>query len=191
MRVLTLLVRTNWRMVGAALFAIGILHILATFTAPRLATAPAYARLSAKLPVNTMVVLPPLAPRAQPLPFLPADGRYAMCRFDTSNGPVSVTASLPGPGWTLAVYSKDGENLHAVVARPGRATDVSLQLLASDDRFVGLSPLASGRAGLESTALPVAARQGIIVIRSPDQGSVLAPINESALRKVVCAARAS
>lgn len=173
----------------AALFAVLILHVLTTLAAPRLAPSPAYARLASVLQPNAMQVLPPIAPGAQPLPFMGADARYALCRFDATKGPVSITASLLGAGWSLSLYTDKGDNIYTSVAQPGRLTEVSLQISTVDDRFTGLTPEAAGGEVKADRSLSLSAKRGIAILRAPDQGQAYRGINEATLKRSVCAAR--
>jgi len=181
--------RVRLRVITAGVFAILILHILATLAAPRLAPSPAYSRLVPLLPVNSMLVLPPIGPGAQPLPFMGPDARYAMCRFDTTKSPVTLTASLPGAGWSLALFSDKGDNFYTAVAQPGRRTEVSLVLALTDERFAGLTPEAAGRKITEDRYLTLAAKRGVAVLRAPDQGLAYRAINEAELKRGVCASK--
>lgn len=179
--------RINWRMVLAGCCAVGVLHILAVFTEPQLARSSAYERLTPKLPLNEMVILPPVTAEAQPLPFMAPDARYAMCRFTTDSGPVAVNAVLLGPGWLATVYNENGESLNTTVAVPERLqTVVALRLMPSDDRFMGLTPQARGKAARQTTALPVGARNGLVVVRAPNQGPAFSEAQEAALLQASC-----
>ena len=179
--------KINWRMVLAGFCAVGMLHILAVFTEPHLARSNAYARLSPTLPLNQMIVIPPITSKAQPLPFLGPDARYAMCRFTTANGPIAVNAVLLGAGWVATVYSEDGESLNTTVAVPERPeTIVALRLMPSDDRFMGLTPQAKGQLAKATTALPVGAKNGIVVVRAPSRGPAFADLQEAALLQASC-----
>ncbi|MCH9765892.1 MAG: hypothetical protein K0U34_07875 [Alphaproteobacteria bacterium] len=184
---LKILRNTNWRMVLAGVCAVGMLHIIAVFTEPRLAQSNAYARLAPNLPLNKMVVMPPITSDNQPLPFLSPDARYAVCRFITAYGPVAFNAVLLGPGWLATVYSEDGASLNTTVAVPERnQTIVALRLVPSDDRFMGLTPQAAGRSAKSTTALPVGAKSGIIVVRAPNRGPAFADLHEAALLQASC-----
>ena len=177
----------NWRVVCAGFFAIGALHLLAVFTEPYAARSHAYARLESQLPLNRMVMLPPLTAESQLLPFQSPDARYAMCRFTTAKGPVAVKATLLGPGWALTVYSETGESLNTTLAALDRPrTEVALRLMPSDERFMGLTPQARGERTRATAALPVGARSGLIVIRAPDRGSAFRDLHDAALLQASC-----
>lgn len=177
----------KWRVVVAALLSVGILHILATLATPSLTATSAYALLKPKLPANKMVVIEPLAPDKQPLPFLAADARYAMCRFDMAKGPVSVNATLPDVGWSLALYTPQGDNFYVATGSQGQRSDLSVLLVTSDDRFMGITPEARGLPADRIASLPVAARQGLAVVRAPDRGLAFKAMTEAMLKLANCA----
>lgn len=190
----------NVPMVAAALFASAILHILATFATPVLTPSSAYDRLARTLPVNTMQLLPEVAPGAQPLPFLSPDARYAVCHFDTSDGAVMLTAVLPEPGWALQLYTPEGEAFFTSVGMPARRTDVSLLIVPGDDVWrLGARPtgLATGLMGRGSATVAVAqdatltipANEGVAVLRAPDQGEAFRNRALAELGRARCSAR--
>jgi uncharacterized membrane protein len=181
--------RMQFRVIALALFAVLILHILATLAAPRLAPSTAYSRLADLLPVNSMQILPPIAPGAQPLPFMGPDSRYAMCRFDSTKGPVQISAILPGAGWSLSLFTDKGDSLYTSVAQPGRRTEISLVLVTSDEKFAGLTPEASGQSVKEDRSLSLPAKRGIAILRAPDQGLAYKALNEAELKRSLCGVR--
>lgn len=181
--------RVQFRVIALALFAVLILHILATLAAPRLAPSTAYSRLADLLPVNSMQILPPIAPGAQPLPFMGPDSRYAMCRFDSTKGPVQISAILPGAGWSLSLFTDKGDSLYTSVAQPGRRTEISLVLVTSDEKFAGLTPEAAGLSVKEDRSLSLPAKRGIAILRAPDQGLAYKAMNEVELKRSLCGVR--
>lgn len=190
-RFLSMLPRINLRLAAAAVCAVIILHIIATLAAPEIAPSRAYELLSKDLPLNSMQVLPPITPATQRLPFMAPDARYALCRFDTKDGAVTLTATLPGPGWIVALYSTTGDNFFTSVAQPGRRTDVSLLLVSSDERFRGLTPEAKGASSApESPMLTVPAQAGVALIRAPEQGQAYRARNLAELKRARCGFRA-
>jgi len=191
MKIFNPLRNANWQLILAAPVAAGILHICATFAAPYLTAASAYSRLAPGLPVNRMQLLPVAAAGAEPLPFASPDARYAMCRFNTSAGPVDVSATLPPDlGWTLTVVTPEGDNIYATASVPSRPTPVSLVLVPSDDAFLGVTMEARGIANSATPPTAVAATRGIIVVRGPDKGFAYQHHVETVLRDAKCTARA-
>lgn len=184
--VLAQLRRIDLRLVIAALFAIAVLHIATVFTAPSLAMSSAWDRLAPALKANTMIVFPPVTPDAQPLPYLAPDARIAMCLFDTRQGPVALTASLPAPGWSLTLYDKNGLAIYTAAGRPDRPTAVSLLLVPDDDRFMGLTPEAQGLRSPRQNQLRVQALRGLAVLRAPDAGFAYRAHTDAELSAAAC-----
>lgn len=176
----------KWRLVVAALLSVGILHILATLATPSLSTGSAFARLKAELPANRMLVLPPPSPDKQVLPFLAADARYAMCRFDMAKGPVAVAATLPDAGWSLALYTPQGDNFYVATGTEGQRSDLSVLLVSSDERFMGLTPEARGIPADRMATVAVGARQGLAIVRGPDRGFAFTAMTEAVLKLASC-----
>jgi uncharacterized membrane protein len=193
MNIRSLAKRFNWRLVAAAFFAVAILHIIATLSTPSLTPSTGYERLAGDLPVNKMQILPPVSPEAQPLPFMGTDARYAVCRFDTEDGAVALNATLPDPGWILALYSPEGDNFFSSVAQPGRRRDVSLLLVPFDERFRGTAgettPSSAPTADSRDPTLTVPARRGIAIIRAPEQGEAYKVRNLAELKRARCTYR--
>ena len=178
--------RIDFRHVLAALFAIAILHVITTFTAPSMALSSAWARLAPALKPNTMVVLPAVTPDAQPLPFTAPDFKVAVCMFDTRRGPVAISASLPSAGWNLTLYDPKGTAIHSATGRPDRATPVALLLVPDDDRFMGLTPEAQGLRSPQQAELRIQARKGLAILRAPDMGYAYRARIDAELARASC-----
>lgn len=180
----------NVSLVAAALFASGILHIVATLATPALTPTSGYDRLAHGLPVNAMKVLPDIAPATQVLPFMAPDARYAVCRFDTKDGAVSLTGVLPEPGWMVALYAPNGDNFFTSSATPGRRTDVSLLLVPGDENWRPATDLAPTAAVTADSTLTIPANKGLAVFRAPDRGEAYAMRQMAELKRARCQYRA-
>ncbi len=175
------------RFFAILLCAAGAIHIISTLGAMGDTSRSAYSLLASALPANTMTILPPVKPGRQYLPFMSTDARYAVCPFDTTKGPVSVSAELPDHGWTIGIFHRDGSSAYFAAAPVGRITQIALTLVPADDRFMGLTPEARGHMSTADAPLTVAAREGLVVVRAPDKGLSYAATSEAALAKVLCA----
>lgn len=180
----------NPRSVLAAVMAAAMLHICATLLAPALTGQTAFDRLTPGLPLHRMTVLPPVGPGAQPLPFMGADSRYALCRFDTSRGVVNIHAVLPDAGWSLALNSPEGDNFFTSIGSPDSRTELDVRLVPSGDRFLGLSPEAVGAPRDAELPIAVTAQTGIAVIRAPDKGLAYRAEIERDLKRSACSLEA-
>jgi hypothetical protein len=164
------ILKPDGRMIGAGLCAIGALHVFLVFAMQVMTPTLAPERLTAGVNLHEMVLLPPVKPGTERLPFQSPGARYAVCRFDTGKTDVAIRALLPEPGWFLALYSNEGENFYVAVGQPGRKISVALQLVPNDGRFTGLTPQAKGMDALNESALKVPAKDGIVVLAAPDRG---------------------
>lgn len=182
--------RLNGRFLLVLLVVAAIVHIVSTFAALNDTSQSAFTRMARTLPANKFVILPAVDPAHQPLPFLSPDARYAMCHFDTANGPVAVYAQLPDHGWTIGVYRPDGSSAYFAAAPPGRFTQINLNIGPADNRFLGLTPEAKGKINSGQAPLTVTAKEGLIVVRAPDRGLAYAAEDEQGLTKSACAPKA-
>jgi hypothetical protein len=165
------LARLPWRWFVLLPLIAAASHIVATFLSMGDNTGRAHQKLAAGLPANTMSVIAPVTPNAQPLPYLAPDARYAMCPFSTEEGPLAVNAVLPDLGWTLGVYHADGSGAYFAAGTQGRVTTIAVTVVPDDTRFMGLTPQARGLGIDASPQLAVGAKSGVIVVRAPDRGA--------------------
>lgn len=185
-RLLARITSINIPLAAAALFAAAILHILATLATPHLIPTSGFGRLAGDLPENTMQILPAVAPDTQPLPFFAPDARYAICRFDTRGGAVSLSAVLPEPGWVLALFSPAGDNFFTSVAAPDRRADVSILLVPGDDTWRLGAQQQPGIAVTQTATLTIPANEGIALIRAPDRGEAYRARAMAELKRAQC-----
>lgn len=162
-------------------------HIISVLAAMRDTSRSSYARLEPALPANTMTIMPAITPGAQILPFMNADARYALCHFDSRNGPVAVKAELMDLGWTIGIFNKDGSSAYFAAAPAGRNTRISLIIVPGDDRFMGLSPEAQGKISAAEAPLTVTSKEGLVVVRAPDKGLSYASEAKAGLARASCA----
>ena len=177
--------RVSWQWMSVSLVAGGMIHILATLVVPKMTTASAWHRLSARLPVNRMVVLPPATAGNQALPYMGPDTRVAICRYDLSQGPLVVSVTLPDKGWSLGLYSPDGDNFFAVPAQEQRIAEVKFTLRPPAERLLGIFNW--GR-GVDATISEVVVPriEGLVVIRAPLRGRVYQSEAEAVLARASC-----
>ena len=180
----------QWRHLLLFPVSIAIVHLIATFLAMSDTRSSAYRRLAPVLPPNAMKILPPVTAGQQPLPFLGADARYAMCRFSSRQGPVNLKAVLPDRGWTLGVYNPDGSTAYFAAGAASHPATVAISIVPGDDRFLGLSPQALGKPAAANPQVQVAARDGLVVVRAPDRGASYRQADEDVLAKASCSAAA-
>ncbi len=174
----------GWGTVLLSLIGAGIVHLLATLSVPLLAGGAVNA-LRASLPANTMKLLPRQAPGAHTLPFLSPDMGYAMCRYDLAALPVAVRAVLPDAGWSVALYTPQGDNFYAVPANETKRTDVAFVIVPASDRLFNITP-GVRRADVDAAQVTSPQREGLVVVRGPRRGLAYDAEMTAALALATC-----
>ena len=176
----------SWQAVLVALVSGGIIHIVATLVIPMFATAGGAKRLADTLPVNRMQVLPNTTAEYQPVPFVGPDVRLAVCRYDVTQGPVDISATLPDKGWSIGIYTLQGDNYYVIPAADFRQSDVSLQLIPQTEKLLGFFNF-SRSVEANASQIPVLQPQGLIVVRAPMRGRAYQAETEAFLQRAQCA----
>jgi uncharacterized membrane protein len=168
-----------------ALLAGGIIHIATTFAITSLGTGSAFRQLRAALPVNELVVLPAQSPTTQLLPFLAPDMLYAICRYDLSAGGLEVTAMLPEAGWSLALYTRQGDNFYAAPGQSLRPVPVAFLLSQASDRLVNITP-GVRKSDVDIGQVTSPDREGLVVVRAPLKGLAFEAATRAELTRAAC-----
>jgi uncharacterized membrane protein len=169
-----------------ALLTAGIVHIATTFSITALGTGSAHRALKSVLPANELVVLPAQAPGAQVLPFLAPDVLYAFCRFDLSRGPVEIFARLPEVGWSLALYTRQGDNFYATPGQKAGPVTSQFVLAPATDRLINLAP-GVRKNDVDLTQVTSPDQEGLLLIRAPVKGVAFEEATKAQLRQAKCA----
>lgn len=180
--------KIHWRTAIGALLLAGIVHVTATLAVPLLGPGVAYQKLRELLPANTMVVVPPLRPGKQLLPFLMPDAYYGICRYSLADGPITVTAPLTDLGWTLSAHTPHGDNFYVIPGQQQRTTDLSLVVVPAAEKSGDLIPAVTRRAPAASEdQIASPSEEGLIIIRAPLKGQAWKGEAEATLARAKCA----
>jgi uncharacterized membrane protein len=168
-----------------ALLTAGIVHIATTFAITALGTGSAYRTLRSVLPANELVVLPAQVPGAQALPFLSPDMLYAFCRFDLARGAIEISARLPEAGWSLALYTRTGDNFYATPGQKNSPVLSQFVLAPATDRLINLTPgVRKNDVDLSQVTSPD--MEGLLVIRAPLKGVAFDEAVKAELKQAKC-----
>jgi len=153
-----------WLMAGLLLGA--TIHLITILTLPYLSEHKAWDRISAKYPINTMAVLPPITPDSQPLPFMAPDIRYALCRYNIKDRPIKVHANLLNEMWSVAIFNRQGDNVYTLSGENLRSSnvDIKISLIENDALNLGIRPNTAIDPGIP---VKVSNAQGLIMVRAP------------------------
>ena len=168
----------------------GLIHVVAVLTLPMLAPRDAHARLAALGPANKMIQLPRPAPGRQVMPLMAPDVRYAVCRYDLSQGPVRLKARIADGNWLIAFYTPLGENYYTVVGGDLKRPDVDL-IVAMEDQPVAEVGVDSPEAFDNVVVVSSPVVEGIALVRAPLTGQSRSAEAERALKATYCGAHKS
>jgi uncharacterized membrane protein len=103
--------------IAGCLFVAGVVHIVSIFAMPHLAPQDAFARISALGQPHVMTLLPPTTPTSL-APFDDPALAQGICRFDLSQGPVRLRATLPPDALTLmSFHGRHGQIFYSMTDR--------------------------------------------------------------------------
>ena len=163
----------------------GLIHIVAVLTLPALAPKNAQARLAALGPANTMIELPAAAPGRQAMPMMAPDVRYAFCRFDLTNGPIRLSATIADDLWLIGLYTAEGDNFYAVAGADLKKRDVQFVIVAPD-QTVEEAGVNSPETSEEILVVNSPVTEEIAMIRAPLKGPSRAERADEALKTTSC-----
>ena len=163
----------------------GLIHIVAVLTLPILAPKNAHARLATLGPANTIIELPAAAPGRQVMPMMAPDVRYAFCRFDLTNGPVRLKASVADDLWLIALYTPEGDNFYSVAGADMKRAQIDLVITAAD-QTIEEAGVDAPETSDEVVVVNSPVTEGIALIRAPLVGPSRAAQAEHALKTTFC-----
>jgi len=103
--------------IAGCLVVAGVVHIASIFAMPQLAPRDAYARMSAAAPLHRQTLLPATAPGAGG-PFDDPAFAQGVCRYDLSQGPVRMRATLPPDALMLiSFHGRQGQIYYSMTDR--------------------------------------------------------------------------
>jgi uncharacterized membrane protein len=162
----------------------GVLHIVSLLAVPVLAPRDAYTRLESLSPnVNAATLLEP-SDVASTLPFLDPTFIYVVCRFDVSEGPVSVQVPLASHYVSMSFHGRDGVAFFSLNDRSALGTLLDVEMRDESDEASKALPLGAGTISVSSPG-----PSGFVLARAfAPSPSAVKSIKEE-LRKTVCRPR--
>ena len=157
---------------------------------PYVSKGNAWSRLEDTTKLNELAIVPQSGARANPITFMAPDVRYAICRYDLSNGPLQLRAPLPNDLWSVALYSRYGENYYLISGRDVQSKAVNLLVVIDktidNEKQKEQNLAATGNAALREITISAPAKTGIIIIRAPIPKPAFAPEVSNLLEQAFC-----
>lgn len=177
--------KLSWLALPIALVLAGFIHVAAVLGLPYLAPRSAWERLSALGEPNEMVILPAAAPEHQSLPMMAPDVRYAVCRFDISEGPVRLSTQILDDFWVIAFYTPGGQNFYTISGGELKRNKIEIVISTKKEAIFEIGAnILDDIDDLIVVASPQ--REGIVMIRAPLSGPSYALRTELALKRGTC-----
>lgn len=165
-------------------------HICIVLFMPHLSYGNAWSRLEQYVPVNKLELLTLSDSSPPPLPFMAPDVRYATCRYDLTEGPVQLHTPLPSDIWSIALYTRIGENFYLLSGQDVQSRAVNLLVVmdknASSEKNDEPQDLNIGTREVYEVTVSSPDNTGIIVIRAPVPNSAYAGEIEALLKEAHC-----
>lgn len=162
----------------------GLLHILGVLALPYLSSQTAWKRLGDIAEANTMVRL--AGETSNPLlPMMAPDIRYAVCRFDLTEGPVRLKTPTESDLWLIALYTPSGQNFYAVTAQDLVRPQFNL-IIATENQTVIEEGVDAPVEADQVAIVRSPTLEGLAVIRAPLNGRSEAHRAELALASSYC-----
>jgi uncharacterized membrane protein len=152
------------------------IHICIILLLPHYSQGDAWSRLENISRPNQLAILPSAGAgktspdsRREPLAFMAPDVRYAICRYDLSEGPLQLVAPMPDALWSIALYTRQGQNYYLVSGRNVQSRRVNLLVVREEDGGArdNTDNNAGGDDELREVTVSAPGSSGIIVIRAP------------------------
>ncbi len=89
-------------------------HIVTSVFFPRLEREDTVAALMAISKPNTLMVLEDQAKVKEVLRGVPTDMAFAVCPYDISERPISISAPLPDTYWAVSIFEPSGRNIYTL-----------------------------------------------------------------------------
>ena len=146
-------------------------HIVTSVFFPRLEREDTVATLMAVSKVNTLTVLEDEAKLKDVLRGVPPDMAFAICPYDISKKPISVSAPLPGTYWAVSIFEPSGRNIYTLNDTQV-GTDHFAALIIQGEAKTAAEEDTSKREG-GGIVIHTTESQGVVVIRAlvPDLAS--------------------
>ncbi len=116
---------------------------------------------------------------------VPPDLAIAICPFDISAAPLSITAPLPGSYWSVSIFNLEGENIYTINDKQVGTDQFSALIMREAEQIIQAED-APQRKG-EGIVIRSQTDQGIVLLRTfvPDRAAL--PRVEDVLAQTHCA----
>lgn len=154
----------------ATLLVAGIVHIVSVLLMPTLAPRDALARLAAYVRTTDqpqgLVLLPPMAPGSETLPFEDPAFAEAVCVYDLTKGPLRVATAVDGEDLlALSFHAHAGRIYHSMTDRSAIKGKIDI-VVGDANQIDALASADDEDAPPQEVRLTAPTKKGFVLIRS-------------------------
>jgi uncharacterized membrane protein len=150
----------------AVLCVAGIVHLATILVLPRIAPKNPYARVAALGPANRLVMLPPVEPGREVLPFEDPATAVAACPYDLTRGAVRLRGQLaPDALVLLSFHGRFGQTFYSMTDRSALRGRIDV-VIATRGQLDDIEANDSEDELPQELRLESPARQGFILLRA-------------------------
>ena len=117
----------------------GIIHVASVLWVPLTAENDSWTQLAVLGPDNTLHNIAPVKDGRTAVPDMDPNLRYAVCRYDLTDGPLLITAQVPLAYWSVALYDRRGVNYYALNDRLVAGRNITLWV-ATKRQLLAIGP---------------------------------------------------
>lgn len=117
----------------------GIIHVASVLWVPMTAENDSWTQLAVFGPDNTLHIVTPEKEGDNFVPEVDPSLRYAVCRYNLTDGPLLITGQLPLSYWSVALYDRRGVNYYALNDRLVAGRNITLWV-ATKRQLLEISP---------------------------------------------------
>ena len=110
----------------------GIVHLGTVLTLPSMAAQDAFARLTARTPVNAVTALPAPEPDNAVMPFMDPAFVAAACRYDLAAGAMKLTVPVSAAYTSVSFYTRNEVAYYAINDRSAGRKVIELDLMTEE-----------------------------------------------------------
>jgi uncharacterized membrane protein len=150
----------------AILCVAGIVHLATILVMPRIAPDNPYARISALGPANRLVMLPPVEPGHEVLPYEDPATAVAACPYDLARGPVRLRGQLASDALVLfSFHGRYGQTFYSMTDRSALRGRIDV-VIATRDQLDDIEANDAEDELPQELRLEAPTRQGFILLRA-------------------------
>lgn len=159
-------------------------HIVTSVFFPRLEREDTVAALMSASKTNTLTVLEDETKLKEILRGVPTDMAFAICPYDISEKPISISAPLPGTYWAVSIFEPSGRNIYTLNDTQVGTDNFAAVIIQGEAKTAAEEDTSKRQGG--GIVIHTTEAQGVVVIRAFVEDRAARKSAHRALAETVC-----